>query len=512
MPNMKWLAVACFGAVVIWGGQDPPVIRVDTRLVQVDVVVRNGKGPVRGLTKDDFTLFEKGKQQQIALFKVTEAHQPTEGSQPLPPGVVSNRVNQLGEAPGSVTVILVDRLNTPPDMQQYADAQLLRYLRSAHKGDHIAIYGLNQQVRVLQDFTTDLDRLIQVASHLDFELERPLDVKDAQLMQEQAEAEKGTVGAGVAAALGTVSHALPEMAQLVMVDNVTTTTRAMSAIAKHLAGVPGRKNLVWISASFPTLVGGRFQRNFTPEIQKATRDLNEANVAVYPVDARGLTNAGFLLPGLDTLNTVAAGTGGQAFYATNDLEGAIRQAVDDAEVTYTLGFYAPQEMLDGTFHNLRVKVARSGVDVRHRKGYFASIDAAPTEKQRVDGLKQLFVNSLDATAIGLTASAADDPSHPGIYRMELVVDVHDLHLEEMESAWVGSIAVGFSPEWAKPPGFTVITIPIRLANYQLKGALENGFVIQQPIDTSGVTGRMRVVVQDQSTGEAGSVWVPLGTK
>jgi VWFA-related protein len=498
-------ALAC---LVASAAQEPQVIHVDTRLVQVDVVVRNGKGPVRGLTKDDFTLFEKGKPQPISLFKVTEAHQPGEPAPALPPGMVSNRLSQRGEAPGNLTLILVDRLNTPPDVQPYADQQLIRYLQSVHKGDHIAIYGLTQQVRVIEDFTADLDRLIQAASHLDFELERPLDVKDVQLMQEQAEAEKGTLGA----ALGAVSHALPEMAELATTSNVTLTTRAMSAIAKHLAHVPGRKNMVWISASFPTLVGGRFRRDFSPEIQRATRDLNEANVAVYPVDARGLTSAGLFTNNLDALNTVAAATGGQAFYATNDLEGSIRKAIDDGEVTYTLGFYAPQGTLDGTFHDLRVKVARSGVDVRYRKGYLASVEAAPTGKQALDGLKQLFGNSLEATAVGLMASAAEDTAHPGTYALEVVVDMHDLHLQKMENSWVGSIAVGFSPEWANPPGFSVITLPLRLSEDQLEGDLENGFVIQQPIDTSGVTGRMRVVVQDQTTGEAGSVWVPLGVK
>lgn len=507
------VCLATIAAVAAPAPEDPsvirePVIHVDTRLVQVDVIVRNGKGPVRGLTKDDFALFEKGKQQPISLFKVTEAHQPSEEGPALPPGAVSNRLTQRGEAPGNAIVILVDRLNTPPDVQPYADRELIRFLQSAHKGDHIALYALGQQVRVIQDFTTDLDRLIRAASHIDLALDGLMDVKDAALMDEEAAAETGTLGAS----LGATSHALEEMAQLVDIDNVTRTALAMSAIAKHLGGVPGRKNLVWISGSFPLITGGRFQNNFTPQIQKATRDLNEANVAVYPVDARGLTAAGFTASGLDTLNTVASWTGGQAYYATNDLQGAIRQAVDDAEVTYTLGFYAPQGALDGTFHNLRVKVARSGVDVRYRKGYLASVEAAPTDKQRVDTLKQLFANPLDATGIGLTASAAKDTSHPGIYRTELVVDVHDLHLQEMDNSWVGSIAVGFSLESAKPPVFVVITIPIRLTEDQLKVVLENGFVIQQPVDTAGVTGRLRVAVQDQTTGESGSVWVPLGAK
>jgi len=518
---MKWLTLAGLAALSASAAQNPAVIRVDTRLVQVDVTVRTGKGPVHGLTKDDFTLIERGKPQQIALFKVTEARPQARAEvQALPPGVVSNRLNQRGEAPGSVTVILVDRLNTPPTVQPYADRELLRFLQSAQKGDRIAIYTLGQQIRVVQDFTTDLDRLIQAASKIN--LERPMDLKSFELMKELA-------------AAGADTRPLQEMANLVKVDRATGTTQALSLIAKHLAGVPGRKNLIWISSSFPLTISEKgLRRDFVPEIQKATRMLNDANVVVYPVDARGLMTSqgpavvnvpsapgapannfsmappgGDPSEGIDTMNTVAAWTGGQAYYNTNDLKGAIRQAINDAEVTYTLGFYAPQGALDGTFHDLRVKV-RGGGDVRARKGYFASAESAPSEKQRMDSLRQLFGNPLDATGVGLTAGPLVDTPEPGIYRLTLTVELSDLHLQQMEDSWEGSIDVGFSFESAKPPGFKVTTVPIHLAQDQLKAALEQGITIQETIDARGATGRLRVAVQDQATGAAGSVWVPLG--
>ncbi len=502
MNGVKWLILACLAAAAAKGAQDAPVIRVDTRLVQVDVTVRNNKGPVSGLTQDDFTLFERGKQQKIALFRVTEAHGPHEADQRLPPGTVSNRVKRSGsdrgEAPGNVTVILVDRLNTPPLVQPYADRELVRYLQSAQQGDQIAIYVLGQQIGVVQDFTTDLDRLIRVASRIN--IERPIDLKLPELRTELA-------------AAGQNTKAVDEMSKLVIIDNVARTTQALSAIAKHLAGVPGRKNLVWISASFPLVIAdAHYRRDFTSEVQKATRMLNEANVAVYPVDARGLTGRGLTIGNIDTLNTVAAETGGQAFYATNDLKGAIRQAVSDSEITYTLGFYVQQDALDGNFHDLRVKVAKSGLDVRYRKGYFASAEAAPTEKQRSDALQELFGSPLDATAVGITALAEKYTAQPGIYRLTLSVAASDLHLQRLDSSWVGSIAVGFSVESAKSPSYGVATFPIHLTEDQLKVALEQGIGVQKLIDTRGVTGRLRVAVQDQTTGSAGSVWVPLGTK
>jgi VWFA-related protein len=69
---------------------------------------------------------------------------------------------------------------------------------------------------------------------------------------------------------------------------------------------------------------------------------------------------------------MAENTGGRAFYNTNDIQHAIRDAVDDSEVTYTLGFYADTNALDARFHKLKVLVNRKHVEVRYRKGYMAS--------------------------------------------------------------------------------------------------------------------------------------------
>ena len=101
-----------FAAVFAAAQQVEPVYRTGTQLVQVDVVVRNDKGPVKGLTKDDFTLLDKGKPQTIAVFAMNERGGDTAKAAPLPPNVVSNRINSSGaERAEPATVILFDRLN-----------------------------------------------------------------------------------------------------------------------------------------------------------------------------------------------------------------------------------------------------------------------------------------------------------------------------------------------------------------------------------------------------------------
>lgn len=523
-PRTAALVFASLVAGPIIDAQDDPVIRTSTRLVQVDVTVRNNKGPIRDLTKEDFTIFDKGKPRQISLFTVTEAReQPAAGDQPLAPGVVSNRAGQKGsETPKSVTVILVDRLNTPDFVQPYADRELLRFLQTAQKGDRIAIYVMGQGIRVVQDFTTDPDRLAQAASRIN--LDHRKDLKSFEMIRELA-------------AMGVNTSALQEEMNFAKVDRATGTSRALSLIAQHLAGIPGRKNLVWISSSFPLVINqGGFHRDFVPEIQRATRMLNEANVVVYPVDARGLMTSQGPTPvfipsapgapannfsqaapgsnpneGIDTMNTIASWTGGKAYYNTNDLKGAIREAIDDADVTYTLGFYVPQETLDGSFHDLRVKVSKGG-DVRFRKGYLASAEVALTEKQRIEALRHLFENPLDASTVGLTARAVADPSHPGGWLITLTLDLHDLHIEQKDASWVGSVAVVSSLESMKPPTMHVTAMPIRLDEKQMKTALRFGLTIEEPVESNAKNDRLRMAVQDSTTGAAGSLWIPLETR
>src|SRR5579862_7744453 len=99
-----------------------PLFRVDTRLVQVDTIVRDKNGPVRGLTKDDFIVLDNGQPQPIAIFSVRKAGDAVRAT-PLPPGVVGNRPAYQGSEPVSATVILLDYLNTPVEAQAFARLQ-----------------------------------------------------------------------------------------------------------------------------------------------------------------------------------------------------------------------------------------------------------------------------------------------------------------------------------------------------------------------------------------------------
>src|SRR5262249_31475917 len=135
------------------------------------------------------------------------------------------------------------------------------------------------------------------------------------------------------------------------------------------------------------------RRTFSVEFERTVRAVNTSNLAIYPVDARGLVAQLSTLPdasrsgapGLtgeptipavnlrgsfdvstqQTMQTLAERTGGRAFYDTNDLRGAIRRAVDDARATYVLGYYPAHDQWDGRFYEIKVQVKRPGAQVRH---------------------------------------------------------------------------------------------------------------------------------------------------
>src|ERR1039458_5262482 len=135
-------------------------IRANTRLVIVDVVVTNKKGqPITGLKAEDFTLEENGKRQKVSVFVPPElANGPK--TEPVPTGILSNHPEHVGPS-GVPTVLLLDAANSPFKDQAYARLQMLKYVVEQGRSGHpMAVLTLTDQVRVLQQFTSDPQVLV----------------------------------------------------------------------------------------------------------------------------------------------------------------------------------------------------------------------------------------------------------------------------------------------------------------------------------------------------------------
>lgn len=532
----RWFLLPCLAGLAVAPAfsQVQPTLRAGVHLVRLDVVVLNGKTPVRGLTKDDFTVQDKGKPQNIAVFSVAEAHKASK-SDPLPSNVSSNRMNNRGEASTTATVILFDKMNTPSTDQVAARRQTLALLSSLKETDRVAFYALDTDLTIVQDFTEGSDRLARAAKSL--AAEAPGVQPAGGPLEDQA----------LASAL---QNSLTAFQQGVDGSTrVASTMSAFRAIVRHLDGLPGRKNLIWLTASIPFTYGQGAERrqNDQVEIDRMEHLMSEANVAIYAVDPRGAGAGDVLSPSTDTnsaggrflggkagqnsdttVNTlsgtqgmqlVSDNTGGKAFYNTNDLAGTLREILDTTEVTYTLGFYVDDKALDNKNHDLTVKLVKrpdtAKASVRHRKSYAALNARTLATEQPRPAIAVLAGDALDASAIGIMAATAPSPNQAGIHLVQVRVDLADLTLERQGDKWTGAFDLGLALQGSTPQqssDVNVKAINLSLSDDQLKQGLKAGLVIDNTVPTPARPMQLRVVVQDKIGGGAGSVRVPIGPK
>ncbi len=395
--------IAIFGICIFASGAQQSqdfLFRVSTQLVQVDVLVQEENGdPVPGLTKDDFILLDNGKPRKIDVFSVRSLQKPQPKSAASRGRTKAKGLRRADAVPDYATIVLFDQLNTAWENQAWAREQILSYLQNAESAEQIAIYSLFNKLKIIQEFTTDRETLAKALARTKPEFSMDLKSADSDSMTQLApNSTTGGVDAGSAKAKAS-ADAMEQNATAFMRENavkrrVEITATALEILSKHLKGMPGRKKLIWISGSFPLLTKETHQipdgpalleyRDLSDLVEGPVRWLNDANVGVYPIDARNLDPAVPLSdPTIDTMVSLARQTGGRAIYSTNDLPWAIKKDMEDTDLAYVLGFYLSKEELDGSFHKLLVKVSRNDAQLRHRMGYTASkiIPATPETLQ-----------------------------------------------------------------------------------------------------------------------------------
>jgi hypothetical protein len=252
--------------------------------------------------------------------------------------------------------------------------------------------------------------------------------------------------------------------------------------------------------------------------------LNHANIALYPVEARGLvgmpkllTAAGtrsgnprgappipsFRPAGQDTMQELADLTGGRAFYDTNDLSSAIRMALEDSAVTYTLGFYPDPDSLDGKFHDLKVQVRRPGVRVRYRRNYLAYKDAAAP-----DYLAAALWSPLESTAIPLTAQVRRARN---LIDITYNVDIRSLQLTQKGDIRKGVIHVFFIQQDSAGSQLEALQegINLDLTTELYDTYLKPGITFNRSLEAKPALAMLRVVVIDRANAASGSLIIRI---
>ena len=503
-----------------------PTFRAGTRLVHVSVVVHDRNGnPVGDLAARDFTLLENGKAQRIELFSIETRSAAAAARQALPANTFSNRLD--GVAGGTATVLLFDRLNTRYEDQQMARDQIVKVLAALQPTDRVALYVLeSDRVRVLHDFTTDARGLVRVLSrYLAGMTSVALDAAEAA----PPEFVKTGDAADDAEAEAWLKQTTEMVAAFYNERRGTSTTDALEAIAHRLAGIRGRKNLIWVSSAFPLVINDPKMgpRSLSPEIRRATRAINDADVAVYPVDTRGLIGAfasapsaraqtfstmSSIMPNMDTMKTIAEDTGGRAFVNTNAIGDAVRRAIDDSRITYTLGYYPSEVAWDGKFREITVKVNRRGLDLRHRKGYHAQPPpSAQPAASRADSLGGAIRNPLEATGIGLTARVDRPVGAPFTdATLTIHVDAGAITWDRRGDEWAGTLDLLVGQSEADGRFFKSLDTTVNLGANAERYAqmLSEGFTLTHTITLREGASRLHVVVRDAPSRTIGSLIIP----
>ncbi len=391
------------------------------RSVALSVVVQDHEGqPVRGLKAQNFYLTEGGVPQTIARVEEHSslAPPPQAPSFPaLPPG---NFTNYMPIAPGeTLNILLIDALNTPWKNEGFVRSQLLQYVREANPDTRIAILGLANRLILLQGFTSDPSALRDV-------VERKLIARapaGPNLSTHSSQVASSTIaGSPSAILLAANLRAFEDQLNVLETDfRVPYTLDAFNTLAHYLESLPGRKNLIWFSASFPLNIAPdpalphpfRADNADPDELRETVDLLSRAQVAVYPVDARSLI-ARSATPhasanrrqgsSLDLgkasqsqaaehamMEAIAANTGGRAIYNPESLADAVNSVVTAGSNYYTLTYSPTNPDVPAAYRPIHVDI--TGVDadqplqLSYRRGDDSN-DTATQPKDRAEAYQQ----------------------------------------------------------------------------------------------------------------------------
>lgn len=348
-------------------GETQPLFRARTQIVEVTLQATEANGSaVEDLKAEELRLFDNNREQTIAIFEKVGAAAVEARRGGQPPAVV-HRANRL-------SILLLDALNTDWSDQIYARQAAARVLEQIPAGERIAIFVLSDTLRLLHDFSSDGAALKGLIQRFSGTVPRDTQVFPANPLA----AEFSYSDLVRAKEPGSVR--LSDFRQR---QRILATLEALTAIARLVKGAPGQKNLLWLSAGFPLRIGSGMPgtempgtESFHEETLRTTRNLNAANVSVYPIDARGLSVSPQAYINIGTMQELAAETGGRAYYNSNDLASLTRSAFDDSRRAYLLTYAPSDAQADGKFHSIRLRTIRRGVRLRYRPGYYADSQKA----------------------------------------------------------------------------------------------------------------------------------------
>lgn len=440
-------------------GGSAPTLQVYSRETIVDVTVTDADGhPVHGLKPSDFTLLEDGKPVTLSSFaehggaQVSAAASVTPTA-PLPPNTFTNVTPPVGAAAGPPIILVIDSMDTPIATQTVVQQRMLDFVARMPPATRLEVLAISTtgQLSILQGFTSDRD-LLRAAINSKKLAGQPPPLEDAG--QDPDDPEPPT-------------PAIVECNRAAMRGEYSLT--AMNQLARYLSGIPDRKNLIWLAGSVPLMMpedGSCY--DFTEAFKAASGRLASAHAVVYPIDPRAMDlvanpqicpRGPVTCPAVQrqtrehlTGEAIAEQTGGQTYFNTNDLGGAVQQAIDAGSSYYTLTYVPPDRKLDSRFRSIKVTMDRPGMHLTYREGYYAIPPNTTLAGKKIDTLTPMQAamqrGSLAPTQILFSTKITQTPApaailpaenHPDgnllrppyrTYSLAFSVDVHNIQFTQ----------------------------------------------------------------------------------
>jgi VWFA-related protein len=560
--------------------QNTVTLRQEVRNVIIDVVVTDKHGqPVTSLDKTRFTILENGVPQDVAFF---EQHKPGEAAarnvaQPAVELPADTHTNMAATpADGPLLVLLLDALNTPVSQQSYVRAQILDYLKQIPAGTHMAIFTLGNELQLIQGFTSDptiLKAALDNKSYPTVAALSPNGMDSSNSEGRRLGGEKVALQSNFAATRSSLNRFANESGDFAQESRIRYTLDALNAMGVYLAGIQGRKNLIWFASSVPwtinpdfslvTSVTGRV--DYSQELKNLANVLTVGRISVYPVQASGLMsppgygadNAGsaFARGGNGgafgqqemasqmnlagehlSMENLAEATGGRALYNSNGLSGAVTKVEGIGENYYTLAYSPKDKRYDGGFRQLDIRVGAPDLTLDYRRGYYADDPAKSTGRSLIvhsNPLRAVMQRGApEATQIPFRvqvkqarqqpdpASSTDRLGNNGAALKGPFVR-YDFHWTvDLNSIAFTSVANGLhhaevdASLAAYDANGTILnniyaSLPLNLNDGQYAQLLKSGLAMKQTLDVPTGIVYLRAAVLDPSNGHTGATEFPI---